>query len=102
MSTSDINTQAPVIISIYGETKKIEMASGTLLLDGAISSGANLDHSCWAGRCGRCQVQVSAGMDNLSDPTREEMERLGADRIGQGYRLACQVRVYGPVEVNQD
>lgn len=45
------------------------------------------------GLCGSCRVRVLGG--ELSPPTRAE-ERLG---LGEGWRLACQARVLGDVEV---
>ena len=47
-----------------------------------------------AGYCGGCAVRVLSGM--LSEPTREESLTKA---FKQGYRLACQARILGDVEV---
>jgi ferredoxin len=53
---------------------------------------------CPDGHCGKCQVQVLAGMDALRPPTDAETalldEHLGADR-DPAVRLACHTRLQG-------
>ncbi len=50
------------------------------------------------GICGKCRVMADSS-ENLSPPTEIERETLEPDRISQGCRLACQVRVLGDVYV---
>lgn len=50
------------------------------------------------GLCGSCWVLVVEGAENLSPPSK--MEQLNWRRpLSHGWRLACQVRVYGDVQL---
>jgi len=51
---------------------------------------AGVPFACTEGVCGTCVVEVTEGMENLSDFTQEEKDFLGCmDRE----RLACQCRI---------
>jgi len=71
------------------------------LLDIALTHGVELDHACGgAGVCGTCHVQVVEGMEHLSEPTDEEIDRVEAcPGSGLTSRLACQAVVKGDVTV---
>lgn len=45
---------------------------------------------CNIGLCGKCTIKHIEG--KLSEPTKKEMKKLGAKRIKEGYRLACQAK----------
>ncbi|HBT47739.1 MAG TPA: ferredoxin [Peptococcaceae bacterium] len=49
------------------------------------------------GLCGRCRVRVAEGL--LSPPTEAEKKALSPDELKEGYRLACQAALLGPVKV---
>ena len=56
--------------------------------------------SCYEGVCGTCLVRVVEGMENLSPRTETErilLEVLVPDSPDR--RLACQLRISGPVVV---
>jgi len=42
------------------------------------------------GTCGKCLVRVGAG--EVTPPTEIELRKLPADRLAQGWRLACQAK----------
>lgn len=46
--------------------------------------------ACEEGICGTCIVEVTEGMDNLSDFTQEEVDFLGEQNRE---RLACQCKI---------
>jgi len=46
------------------------------------------------GFCGRCRVRVRG---SLSPVTPEEREKLSAEKLAQGWRLACMAEATGPV-----
>ncbi|MCL6590792.1 MAG: ASKHA domain-containing protein [Firmicutes bacterium] len=48
------------------------------------------------GVCGKCRVKVSGA---VSDPTPAELKGLTGEELSSGIRLACQVRILGPVTV---
>ncbi|MGE5549511.1 MAG: ASKHA domain-containing protein [Bacteroidota bacterium] len=62
-------------------------------------AGFDLPAACGGrGTCGQCLVRVDAGL--LTPPTGLECERLSSDQLAEGWRLACQARVLGPVTVS--
>ena len=71
------------------------------ILDIAVSHGVQIEHACGgAGACGTCHVIVTAGAENLSEATEEELDRV---EQAPGYtadsRLACTAVVAGDVTV---
>lgn len=42
------------------------------------------------GACGQCRIRIEDG--EVNPPTATELQRLGRELLGQGVRLACQVR----------
>ena len=75
--------------------------AGETLLAAALRSEVPLASSC-AGRavCGDCIVRVLAGAEHLNAPDADEL--AWRKRTGKGsddLRLACCLRVAGPVEV---
>lgn len=78
--------------------RRAECTAGETLLDAARRAGVALTAICGGtGTCGRCRVRVAAG--EVSPPSETEIEKLGADAIAQGMRLACQARVQAGVKV---
>ncbi len=63
-----------------------------------LSSVLHADAPC-AGRgvCGKCRVRARGG---LSAPTAEERALLSAEELQSGWRLACQARVLGDIDVD--
>ncbi len=56
-----------------------------------------LNFGCRAGSCGTCLIRVDAGMENLSEVTDVEEILLPELTDDPKARLACQVRLTGPV-----
>jgi len=46
---------------------------------------------CIDGRCGSCRVEVTEGMDKLSERTKNELD-MGLDE-SENYRLICQCKI---------
>ncbi|MBI3236778.1 MAG: (2Fe-2S)-binding protein [Chlamydiales bacterium] len=57
-----------------------------------ICEEAGVPFACTEGVCGTCVVEVTQGMEHLSDFTQEEKDFLGEQDFE---RLACQCRVKG-------
>ena len=71
---------------------------GRTVLELMAEGGYDLPVACGGGgRCGKCLVRLSG--DSLPPPTAEESVCLSAARLAEGWRLACQVRIAGPVTV---
>ena len=98
-----------VTFVLAGEPRTVEFDAATLefhrhglpgsLLDVALAFGLPLEHVCGGNcACTTCHVIVRDGMDNLSEMTDEEADRLDtAWDITPASRLACQAVVTGDV-----
>ncbi|RPJ53173.1 MAG: (2Fe-2S)-binding protein, partial [Acidobacteria bacterium] len=75
---------------------RTQVPPGTSVLDAARAAGIELVAVCGgAGLCEGCLVQVTAGA--LSQPDSGELRALGAERLGRGWRLACQGAIQSDV-----
>lgn len=52
---------------------------------------AGVPFACTEGVCGTCVIEIKAGKENLSSPTREEEDFLGEGTSDE--RLACQCKI---------
>lgn len=69
---------------------------GKTLLDAAQSVGVDVSAICGGvGTCGKCEVVIRQGAGSLDALTDYETLSFSEDRIGAGYRLACQAKVVG-------
>ncbi|MBN1555788.1 MAG: 2Fe-2S iron-sulfur cluster binding domain-containing protein [Phycisphaerae bacterium] len=71
------------------------------LLDIALVNGIPIEHACGGvGACATCHVIVTAGRENLSPPTEEELDQVElAPGSTPDSRLACRAVVRGDVTV---
>ena len=80
------------------------VAAGTPLDQAARELGADLQNLCGGqGKCGKCRVRVSApAADNgaFSAPTAMEIAALTDGERQNGWRLACQARVFGKATID--
>jgi uncharacterized 2Fe-2S/4Fe-4S cluster protein (DUF4445 family) len=74
---------------------------GISLMEALVSAGFLLRSDCGGrGRCGKCMVRATALTPGaLSAPGEAELQALGEERTGQGYRLACCAGVFGDAAV---
>nr|WP_263012730.1 (2Fe-2S)-binding protein [Laspinema sp. D3b] len=91
-------------IKFVDENKEVVAADGANLRLKALENGIELYKfvgklmNCGGyGQCGTCIVEVVEGMENLSDRTAVENQKL--KKKPPSYRLACQTLVNGPVSV---
>lgn len=76
----------------------VETPAGNTLLRAAHQAGITIKHPCGGkGVCGACTVLVRG--EGVSPPTEAEIACLGAERIAEGYRLACLAQVAGDADV---
>ncbi len=79
----------PIYVDFEPIGRRGECPNGQSLLDCARQLGVELINLCGGhGSCGRCVVQVMAGV--VSDPTPEEEKFLTPARLQADYRLACR------------
>lgn len=61
----------------------------------------HLRYQCGMGKCATCACRVLGGAEHLPEPNWKEKKQLG-DRLGQGYRLICQLWIQHDIELEQD
>ena len=86
-----ITIQAVMAKLIFENTKEsADLPDGSPIIE--VCEEAGIPFACTEGVCGTCVIEVSEGMENLSDFTLEEKDFLGEqDRE----RLACQCKIKG-------
>ena len=80
--------------------KSIEVEYGSLLFDAAIKVGLPVASSCTAEQvCGRCNMQVVDGRENLSGQQKSEVDLLLRDKKPERDRISCMTQVLGDCAV---
>jgi ferredoxin len=49
------------------------------------------------GKCGRCLIKITSG--DVSEVSKKEKELISGKKLESGYRLACETKIYGDVEI---
>ncbi len=74
---------------------KVDAVQGDILLDIAMDAGVHINAACGGeGACGKCRVIIQSG-----EVTSKENSAISPEDYERGYRLACQTRIKGDVEV---
>lgn len=68
---------------------RVQAADGAKLIDVCDENDTPVPFSCRGATCGTCQVEVLAGIDQLSDAEDEELDILEAIGAAPNHRLAC-------------
>jgi ferredoxin, 2Fe-2S len=76
---------------------ELKAAKGQHLLEVAIDHGINIEHACGGVcACSTCHIYVEEGMENLSESTEAEDDRVEeAPGLQRNSRLSCQCTVEG-------
>lgn len=76
---------------------EVMAAKGEHLLEVAVEAGINIEHACGAVcACSTCHVYVEQGMDQVSEPTEAEEDRVEeAPGLQINSRLSCQCEIEG-------
>jgi len=89
--------ETEVAVTFRPSGKTVHVLRGTSLLEAAEVADIVIDQPCGgAGVCGKCRVIVSG---QICDPTPVERDALSQPQLQQGFRLACQSSVCGPMTV---
>lgn len=84
---------ARVFVEPIGVT--VEIGDDDTLLKAVTSAAVAIPTDCGGrGTCGKCLVRLGAG--ELTAPTDAERKKIPAERLGQGWRLACQAKPLTP------
>jgi ferredoxin len=93
-------SELSVAITFDDEDHSGLVAQNTLLWDAAKRMGVGLRADCnGRGECDACAVSIKQGAELLSPATAAEQKVLGAERLSQAERLACQTRLESAGEV---
>jgi uncharacterized 2Fe-2S/4Fe-4S cluster protein (DUF4445 family) len=83
-------------VKLLPEEKSVEVPTGTLITEAAISAGLEITQPCGGqGRCGRCAVKVESGAVR-----RRSTIRLNTDDLESGWALACQSLIEGDAVIS--
>lgn len=83
-------------VTFLPHDRKIEAEKGTSLIRVAMDAGIHINASCGGeGVCGKCRIRAEQG-----ELAGGISERLNADDIAKGYRLACRAQVSEDVTIH--
>ena len=90
-------------VTVLPADKSGEVEAGELLLEAGEKAGVEMEAGCFNCSCGTCVVEVVRGMENLEEPTPEELDVLDSwNKDPEKYRLTCCVKVKaGDVVIRQ-
>jgi ferredoxin len=81
-------------ITILPSNASAEVPDGELLVEAGEKAGVEMEAGCFNCSCGTCVAQVVSGMENLSEPTEEELDVLDQwNKDSDQFRLTCCVRL---------
>ncbi|HTI71025.1 MAG TPA: 2Fe-2S iron-sulfur cluster-binding protein [Candidatus Limnocylindria bacterium] len=81
-------------VTILPANVSAEVDSGELLLEAGEKAGVEMEAGCFNCSCGTCSVEVVSGMENLEEPTPEELEVLDQwNKDPEKIRLTCCVKI---------
>ena len=84
------------LIKFMPSGKTQEVGKGALLFDAAIKAGLPVASSCSADFvCGKCNMRVLSGAENLSEQEPHELKLLRRDKQPETDRISCIAKVLG-------
>jgi len=87
-------------VKFLPEGKHVSIVFESTILDAALRGNIDLASECGGeALCGRCQVIIVEGSENLSPISEEEKKHLTNEKLRMGFRLACRAKVTGDVVV---
>lgn len=87
-------------IKFQPKGKVVSVVKGENLLQAGMKNRILIRNRCGGkGSCTACKVLLLTKEALISSPSPQEIRMITEEDLAQGYRLACQTRVYGPVVV---
>ncbi|MFX1361398.1 MAG: ASKHA domain-containing protein, partial [Promethearchaeota archaeon] len=81
-------------------SKRINVVEGSTVYESLLALDFPMSALCAGkGTCGKCKINVQDPYPKISEPTEKEKKILGSQNILEGFRLACQTRVFGDIRV---
>ncbi|WP_319411209.1 ASKHA domain-containing protein [uncultured Cohaesibacter sp.] len=90
-----------VSVNFHPSGTVIDAEGGALLLDVARRAGVRVEAAC-AGRgiCKSCIVRLESATGAIPAPSDADLERFTASEIENGWRRACQVLIFDPLDIH--
>lgn len=85
-------------VRILPEDTVIEIRQG-LGLQALEKKVEAIEYDCRKADCGVCLIRILRGAENISPPTTREKDYLQAMAARADERLACQLRIFGDVDI---
>lgn len=86
-------------ITFVRDGTSIQVPAGGSFLKAAQDADAPHDFGCTVGSCGTCVLTFASGAENVSAPSKDEVETLEMCTDVKGARLGCQLVVNGDIAV---
>ncbi len=81
-------------------SKRINVVEGSSVYDAILALNFTIGALCAGkGTCGKCMIHIVDPNPKISKPSESEIKSLGNDKISEGYRLACQTKIFGDLRV---
>lgn len=81
-------------------SKRIDVAEGSTIYDAIVALNFPIGAFCGGkGTCGKCKIRIVDPNASVSEPTDHEYRALTEEEIDEGYRLACQTKIFGDSRV---
>jgi ferredoxin len=93
------NRKSKIEIHFLLDDLLVEAPTGSRLQEVVDACGADITFGCRNGSCGTCRVRVAKGLDHCSPPSAEERDFLAGLHVPPDHRLACQLTLEGPVDI---
>jgi ferredoxin len=88
-------TMAKSTITFEDINVTVTVPAGTRVIEVSEKVGSGITYGCREGDCGTCIMKVTAGWNNLTEPSVLEDKILRENMAGKHNRLACQAQVLG-------
>jgi len=77
-------------------SKRINILDGSSVYEAIVALNFPIGALCAGkGKCGKCTIHILDNNPDISEPSENEIKILGNERIRNGYRLACQTKIFG-------
>jgi ferredoxin len=81
-------------ITVLPANVSAEVSAGETILEAGEKAGVEMEAGCFNCSCGTCVVEIVSGMENLEEPTPEELDVLDAwNKDSDKFRLTCCVKI---------
>ncbi len=88
------------IVTFLPSGRRVEVSLGSTVFDAALQAELPIASSCSAEFvCGKCNIRVVSGADNLSTQTDSERQLLARERKPATDRISCQTTVQGDCSI---